>query len=42
MATKTIESVLHEKRVFPPNPALARKAAIPSMDAYNKLGAEAD
>jgi len=42
MATKTIETVLHEKRVFPPNPALARQAAIPSMDAYRKLCAEAE
>jgi acetyl-CoA synthetase len=42
MATKTIESVLQESRVFPPNPALARQAAIPSMDAYRKLCAEAE
>jgi acetyl-CoA synthetase len=42
MATKTIESVLQENRVFPPNPALARLAAIPSMDAYRKLCAEAE
>ena len=42
MATKTIESVLQEKRVFPPNPVLARHAAIPSMDAYRKLCAEAE
>jgi len=42
MATKTIESVLQENRVFPPNPALARQAAIPSMDAYRKLCAEAE
>jgi len=42
MATKTIESVLQENRVFPPNPALARQAAVPSMDAYRKLCAEAE
>jgi acetyl-CoA synthetase len=42
MASKRIETVLHEKRVFPPNPALARQAAIPSMDAYRKLCAEAE
>jgi acetyl-CoA synthetase len=42
MATKTIESVLQESRVFPPNPALAKQAAIPSMDAYRKLCAEAE
>src|SRR5262245_45567396 len=42
MNTKTIESVLQENRVFPPNPALAKNAAIPSMDAYRKLCAEAD
>jgi len=42
MATKTIESVLQENRVFPPNPALASRAAIPSMDAYRKLCAEAE
>ena len=34
MATKTIESVLQESRVFPPNPALA-KAALPLMQNGN-------
>src|SRR5690348_16558035 len=42
MATKAIESVLQENRVFPPSPAFARQAAIPSMDAYRKLCAEAE
>jgi acetyl-CoA synthetase len=42
MATKGIESVLQENRIFPPSPAFARQAAIPSMDAYRKLCAEAE
>jgi len=42
MATKSIESVLQENRVFPPNAAFAKQAAIPSMDAYGKLCAEAE
>jgi acetyl-CoA synthetase len=42
MATKTIESVLQENRVFPPPPAASNSAAIPSMDAYRKLCAEAE
>jgi acetyl-CoA synthetase len=42
MATKSIESVLQENRVFPPAAAFARQAAIPSMDAYHKLYAEAE
>jgi len=42
MATKTIESVLQENRVFPPSTAFARQAAISGMDAYRKLFAEAE
>jgi acetyl-CoA synthetase len=38
----TIESVLQEKRVFPPSPAFARQANIPGMEAYRKLVAEAE
>ncbi|MGO4332569.1 acetate--CoA ligase [Cupriavidus sp. M-11] len=36
-----IESVLHERRLFPPPADLAAHAAIPSMDAYKLLVAEA-
>ena len=42
MATKTIESVLQENRVFAPSAAASKQAAIPSMDAYRKLCAEAE
>jgi acetyl-CoA synthetase len=42
MATKTIESVLSENRVFPPSTAFAKQAAISGMDAYRKLFAEAE
>ncbi|MGH8700905.1 MAG: AMP-binding protein, partial [Burkholderiales bacterium] len=42
MATKTIETVLHENRVFPPSAAFAKQAAISGMDAYRKLVAEAE
>jgi acetyl-CoA synthetase len=38
----TIESVLQEHRVFPPNPALAAQANISGMDAYRALCAEAE
>src|SRR5438874_2413434 len=38
----TIESVLQEKRVFPPSPAFTRQANIPGMEAYRKLVAEAE
>ena len=41
-ASGTIESVLHENRVFPPNPALARQANISGMDAYRALCAAAE
>jgi acetyl-CoA synthetase len=40
MATSTIESVLQEKRVFPPAPAFVKQANIPGMDAYRKMVAE--
>ncbi len=36
----TIESVLQEKRVFPPAPAMVKQANISGMDAYRKLYAE--
>ena len=38
----TIESVLQEKRVFPPAPAFVKQANIPGMEAYRKLAAEAE
>jgi acetyl-CoA synthetase len=38
----TIESVLQEKRVFPPPAQLARQANVPGMEAYRKLVAEAE
>ena len=42
MATKSIESVLQENRVFPPGKDFSGKAAIPGMEAYRKLVAEAE
>jgi acetyl-CoA synthetase len=42
MATKTIESVLTETRVFPPSEAFVKQANIAGMDAYRKLCAEAE
>ena len=38
----TIETVLTEKRVFPPAPAFVKQANISGMDAYRKLYAEAE
>src|SRR5688500_17269880 len=38
----TIESVLNETRVFPPNDEFARKANISSIQAYRALYAEAE
>jgi acetyl-CoA synthetase len=38
----TIESVLTEKRVFPPAPAFVRQANVSGMEAYRKLYAEAE
>jgi len=40
MASSTIESVLQEKRVFPPAPAFVKQANISGMEAYRKLVAE--
>src|SRR5690349_5149417 len=37
-----IESVLQEKRVFPPDPALVKQANVSGMEAYRKLVAEAE
>ncbi len=39
---KSIESVLHEHRLFPPPAELAAAAAISGMDAYKTLVAEAE
>jgi acetyl-CoA synthetase len=38
----TIESVLQEKRVFPPAPDVVKQANISGMEAYHKLVAEAE
>ncbi|QCP48840.1 acetate--CoA ligase [Trinickia violacea] len=38
----TIESVLHESRVFPPSADVVANAAISGMDAYRALAAEAE
>jgi len=38
----TIESVLQEHRVFPPNPTLVAQANISGMDAYRAMCAEAE
>jgi acetyl-CoA synthetase len=40
MATSTIESVLQEKRVFPPSAAMVKQANISGMDAYRAMVAE--
>ena len=37
-----MESLMHENRVFNPPADFAKNAAIPSMEAYNKLCAEAE
>ena len=42
MATKTIESVLQETRVFPPSKAFVGQANISGMDAYRSMCAEAE
>ncbi len=42
MSNKAIESVMHEKRVFPPSDAFVKQANISGMDAYRKLCAEAE
>ena len=40
MSSSTIETVLQEKRVFPPSPAFIKQANIPGMDAYRRMAAE--
>src|SRR5688500_8210434 len=42
MMSSNIETVLQEKRVFPPAPAFVKQANISGMDAYRKLAAEAE
>ncbi|MCG6952400.1 MAG: acetate--CoA ligase [Betaproteobacteria bacterium] len=42
MSSSTIESVLHENRVFPPSPEFVKQANISGMDAYRALVAEAE
>jgi acetyl-CoA synthetase len=42
MASGNIETVLQEKRVFPPHPDFVKQANISGMDAYRKLRAEAE
>jgi acetyl-CoA synthetase len=37
-----IETVLREKRVFPPPPEFVKQANVPGMDAYRKMVAEAE
>src|SRR5919199_1611183 len=39
---QTIESVLHENRVFPPRAEFVKQANISGMEAYRKLCAEAE
>ena len=41
MATKTIESVLQETRLFPPSPAFVKQANVSGQGAYEALCAEA-
>jgi acetyl-CoA synthetase len=40
--SSTIESVLQEKRVFPPAPALVAQANVSGIESYRKLVAEAE
>src|SRR3954462_13512076 len=42
MASSNIETVLQEKRVFPPRPEFVKQANVSGMDAYRKLCAEAE
>src|SRR6267154_1788314 len=42
MSSSNIETVLQEKRVFPPSPAFVRQATISGMEAYRKMVAEAE
>src|SRR5436190_4536414 len=41
-SSSSIESVLQEKRVFPPAPAFVKQANIAGMEAYRKMVAEAE
>jgi len=38
--SSTIETVLQEKRVFPPSPAMVKQANVSGMEAYRKMVAE--
>src|SRR6187549_846587 len=40
--SSNIETVLQEKRVFPPSPAFVKQANISGMDAYRAMAAEAE
>src|ERR1043165_5303892 len=42
MSSSNIETVLQEKRVFPPSAEMVRQANIPGMDAYRKMVADAE
>src|SRR5258706_15387731 len=42
MSSANIETVLQEKRVFPPSPAFIKQATISGMEAYRKMVAEAE
>src|SRR5439155_2665168 len=42
MSSANIETVLQEKRVFPPSPAFVKQANISGMEAYRKMVAEAE
>src|SRR5258708_6425271 len=42
MSSANIETVLQEKRVFPPSPAFVRQATISGMEAYREMVAEAE
>jgi acetyl-CoA synthetase len=42
MSSSNIETVLQEKRVFPPSPANIKQANISGMEAYRKMVAEAE
>ncbi len=42
MASATIESVLHEDRLFPPSPEFVKQANVSGAAAYQALCDEAD
>ena len=42
MSSSNIETVLREKRVFPPRPDFVKHANVPGMEAYRQLCAEAE